>query len=63
MGENSRNVALMTDALAGYTVTAAMSPEELNPVLSGALPAKLVVVDTDTVSDDIIALVETMLDQ
>lgn len=62
VGENSRNVDLMTDALAGYEVTAATSPEELNPVLSGALPAGLVVVDTDSVTDDVVALVETVLD-
>lgn len=63
VGENSRNVGVMTDALAGYEVTPATSPEQLNPVLSGSLPTDLVVVDTHTVSDDVAALVETVLDR
>lgn len=62
-GESSRNVELMTDALAGYEVTAATSPEELNPVLSGALPAGAVVVDTETVTKDVTALVDSVLDR
>ena len=61
VGENSRNVGLMTDALAGYEVTAVTAPAELNPVLSGALPACAVVVDTETVTDDVTALVEGVL--
>lgn len=63
VGENRRNVTLLSDALAGYAVTTVTSPEQLNPVLSGTLPAGLVVVDTDTVSDDVTALVETLLDE
>lgn len=63
VGSNDRNVALMTDALAGYEVTAATSPDELDPVLSGALPANLVVVDTESVSEDVTALVERVLDE
>jgi DNA-binding NtrC family response regulator len=63
VGENSRNVDLMTDALAGYEVTAATAPEELNPVLSGSLPAGAVVVDTETVTEDVTALVEGVLDR
>lgn len=63
VGENRRNVTLMTDALAGYALTTVTSPEQLTPVLSGALPAGLVVVDTDTVSDDVTVLVETLLDE
>lgn len=63
VAENSRNVDLMTDALAGYEVTAATAPEELNPVLSGSVPAGAVVVDTDTVSDDVIALIDSVLER
>lgn len=63
MGENSRNVDLITDALAGDEVTAATTPEELNPVLSGSLPAGAVVVDTETVTEDVTALVESVLDR
>ncbi|GAB7093991.1 hypothetical protein JCM30237_11430 [Halolamina litorea] len=63
VGENSRNVDLMTDALAGYEVTAATAPEELNPVLSGTLPVGAVVVDTETVSEDVIALIDGVLER
>jgi DNA-binding NtrC family response regulator len=63
VGENNRNLQVMTEALAGYSVTAATSPEQLNPVLSGALPASLVVVDTDAVTEDVQALVERVLDE
>ena len=61
VGETRRNVTGLSDALAGYAVTAVTSPAQLNPVLSGTLPADLVVVDTDGVSDDVTALVETLL--
>ena len=63
VAENSRNVDLMTDALAGYEVTAATAPEELNPVLSGSLPTGAVVVDTETVSEDVIALIDGVLER
>jgi hypothetical protein len=63
VSENRRNMAVMSDALTGYAVTTVTSPEQLNPVLSGARGAELVVVDTDTVSDDVTALVETLFDE
>lgn len=63
VGTNSRNVDLMTDALAGYEVTAATAPEELNPILSGALPTGAVVVDTETITEDVTALVDSVLDR
>jgi len=63
VGDNSRNVSLLSDALAGYAVTTVSSPEQLTPVLSGALSADAVVVDTQTVTDDVTALVETVLER
>lgn len=63
VGTNSRNVDLMTDALAGYEVTTATAPEELNPILSGALPTGAVVVDTETITEDVTALVDSVLDR
>jgi len=62
VGTNSRNVELMTDALAGYEVTPATEPGDLDPVFAGAVAADLVVVDTETVDDGVTALVERLLD-
>lgn len=61
VGANSRNVKLVTDALAGYEVTAATRPAELDPVFAGATFADLVVVDTKAVDAGVSALVERLL--
>ena len=62
VGANSRNVALLTDSLAGYEVTPATDPADLDPVFTGAVAVDLVVVDTETVDDGVAALVERLLD-
>jgi len=63
VGTNSRNVDLMTDTLAGYEVTAVTAPPELDPVLSGSIPTSAVVVDTETITEDVTALVDSVLDR
>jgi len=62
VGENSQNVELVADSLAGYEVTPATQPDDLDPVFAGAVAVDLVVVDTETVDDGVTALVEQLLD-
>lgn len=62
VGANSRNVELLTDSLAGYEVTPATEPADLDPLFGGVVTADLVVVDTETVDDGVTALVARLLD-
>jgi DNA-binding NtrC family response regulator len=62
VGANSRNVELLTDSLAGYEVTPATEPADLDPLFAGAVAVDLVVVDTESVDDGVTALVERLLD-
>lgn len=63
MGDSSRNVELMAEVLADYELTEATSAGDLNPVLSGAVAADLVIVDTETVDDGVAALIEGLVDE
>lgn len=63
VGSNERNVSMMAETLAHRNVVVATEPGDLNPVLSGSLDAGLVVVDTDVVTDDIRALVGSLLER
>ena len=63
VGSNERNVSMMAETLADRNVVVATEPGDLNPVLSGSLEAGLVVVDTDVVTDDIRALVGSLLER
>lgn len=63
VGSNERNVSMMAETLAEHNVVVATEPGDLNPVLSGSLDAGLVVVDADLVTDDIRALVGSLLDR
>lgn len=63
VGDSSRNVKLMSEALAGYDVTAATSAADLNPVFAGAVAIDLVIVDTRSVDEAVAGLIECLADE
>lgn len=57
---NDRNVDMMAEALPDYDHVVATEPADLNPVMSGSVDTGLVIVDTENVTDDVLALLRSL---